>query len=166
MWDWKESGSRGNGWWSPRTSIRVVEWLAWKMVSRVWSRMLSQDLSSGLYTSQLTRYSRQPRDVLHSLHWAILKEQRQRSITNLTGLCGSRQMRDVKSGCMYISRGSRGLMVESQTRIKGCEFESRAAVIVGVGSECQALSLHSQYPDWGALEQDTEPRLLPGSRTA
>lgn len=63
-----------------------------------------EDLSSVLYTSQLMRNSRQPRDVLHSLHWAILKEQRQRSITNLTRLCGSRQMRNVKSGCIYIMR--------------------------------------------------------------
>ncbi len=56
---------------------------------------------------------------------------------------------------------SRGLMVrESDSWCKGCEFESRPGRDCG-WSECTALSLHPQYHDWGALEQDTKPSTAP-----
>ncbi len=49
---------------------------------------------------------------------------------------------------------------ESDSWCKGCEFESRFSRDCG-WSECTALSLHPQYHDWGALEQDTKPSTAP-----
>ncbi len=51
----------------------------------------------------------------------------------------------------------RGLMVESQTpnwKVVGSRLGSAGIVVWGVNVQC---SLHSQYPDWDALEQGTEP---------
>ncbi len=46
---------------------------------------------------------------------------------------------------------------ESDSRLKGCEFESRVAGIRSGGSECTVLSPPS-IPRRGALEQGTNPQ--------
>ncbi len=53
-------------------------------------------------------------------------------------------------------------MLESRTRNwKVVSSSLGPAGIVGGGSEYPALSLHSRYHDWGALEQGTEPQTAP-----
>ncbi len=64
---------------------------------------------------------------------------------------------------MYCKLGaSHGLIVrESDLYPKGCGFESQDQKGLSVGGVNNQRSLHSQYHDWGALEQGTEPPTAP-----